>query len=303
MVDILSSGILDATYFESEVTRCMHNSFGGLRNYVNNKGLITGKTISFPLLDDDGMAEEANEGSPTNPTQLYGDTAEATIKHYEASTMVLQSTLAAATSAAGIRATAAQKVVKDMEKRATDLILGQMANYDDANMELGDASTDFTVDSFADLDYLARKYGWSDNGRMLLLPPQAENTLKKDQKFYEIWSLKNGGKTMVDGIPTAEDGRLVFYSYGKWNVGFMGQKSSGNLAGLPVTDGDGAATGYAWLINRIGFGQNQGFNGRVFEDETKQGNPLVFKTNGSMGTTVIDSQGLIGIKLDGTEPV
>ena len=82
----------------------------------------------------------------------------------------------------------------------------------------------------------------------------------------------------------------------------MGQKSSGNVAGLPVTDGEGAATGYAWLAPRIGYGSNEGFCGSIFEDKTKQGNPIVFKTNGSMGTTIIDTQGLIGIKLDGTEP-
>lgn len=301
-MDVLSSGILDVTYFEAEVTRLLHNNVGGLRNYVNNRGIVTGNTISFPLIDTDGIAVEANEGSPTNPSQLYADTATANIKPYEASTMVLQSTLASATSAGGIRAAAAAKVVSDMENKATDLILAQMANYDDAAMELGDAATDFTVDSFADLDYLARKNNWGDMGRFVLLPPQAENTLKKDQKFYEIWSLRNGGKGMVDGIPTAEDNRIVFYPYGKWMVGFMGQKSSGNVAGLPVNDGDGAATGYAWLASRVGYGSNQGTYGSIFEDKTKQGNPLVFKTNGSMGTTIIDAQGVIGIKLDGTEP-
>jgi len=300
-MDVLSSGILNTQFFEQEVTRLLHNNTGGLRNYVNNKGIIVGNTIRFPLIDTDGMASLVNSGSPTNPSQLFADTATATIYAYESAAMVDQFTLNSSNSAAGIRAAAAEKVVSDMERKATDVILSVMAGYDDTNMELGDASTDFSVDSFADLDYLARKNNWGDAGRFILLPPQAENTLKKDTKFYEIWSLRNGGKAMVDGIPTSENNSLVFYPYGKWNVGFMGQKGTGNVSGLPATD-TGAATGYAWLAPRVGYGSNQAVQGSIFEDKTKQGNPLVFKTNGSMGSTIIDLQGVIGIKLDGTEP-
>lgn len=302
-MDIISSGILNTTYFEQEVLRLLKNNTNDLDRYVNNKGIVTGDRIRFPVIDTDGMATEANIGAPTNPSQLFADTATAIIRPYESAVMVSQFDLASSNSAAGIRAAAAEKVVSDMKKKKTDLILDVMSNYDDATMELGSASEAFTVDSFADLDYLARKNGWKDAGRFVLLPPQAENTLKKDNKFYEIWSLRNGGKAMVDGIPTSEDGGIVFYPYGKWNVGFMGQKGTGNVSGLPVTDGDGAATGYAWLMSRVGFGGNQAMVGSIFEDATKQGNPLVFKTNGSMGSAIIDLQGLIGIKLDGTEPV
>ena len=302
-MDVISSGILNVTFFEAELTRLLHNSVGGLRNYTNNKGIVVGNQIRFPLIDTDGMAQETNDGAPTNPSQLFADTATATIKPYEAATMVSQFDLASTNSAAGVRSAAAEKVVSDMEARATDLILAEMDNYDTATMELGDHLTDFTVDSFADLDYLARKNNWGDAGRFILLPPQAENTLKKDEKFYQIWSLRNGGKEMVDGIPTSDDGSIVFYPYGKWNVGFMGQKSAGNVAGLPVDDGDGAATGYAWLGARVGYGSNQAMQGSIFVDKAKQGNPLVFKNNGSMGSALIDLQGVIGVKLDATEPV
>ena len=209
--------------------------------------------------------------------------------------------MASTNSAAGLRAAAAEKVMNKIENRFTDVILTALAQYDDTNMELGTSSDTFDVDMMTDLDTMARVNNWPDGNRFLLLPPQAENALKKDQKFYEVWSLYQGRALDNPGAPTPETNSLIWYPWRGWNIAFMGQKGTDNAVGLPAT-ASSAATGYAWVRDRVGFGMNQNIEGDVFIDKTKQGNPIVFKANGSCGATIIDKKGVIGIKMSGTLP-
>ena len=125
--------------------------------------------------------------------------------------------------------------------------------------------------------------------------------MKKDAKFYEIWSLYQGRALANPGAPVADTNSLMWYPWRGWNIAFMGQKGGDNVVGLPATD-NSAATGYAWVRDRVGFGMNQNIEGDVFIDKTKQGNPIVFKANGSCGAVIIDKKGVIGIKMSGTLP-
>lgn len=300
-VDV-NTGILNIKFFVEELTRLYHNKVGGLRAVTNNKGVVVGKTIRWPLVDTDGIASPTNFGSPTIPDSLVADTVEADIVPYEGAVSLDPFILASTNSAAGLRAAAAEKVMNKIENRFTDVILTALAQYDDTNMELGSSSDSFDVDFMTDLDTMARVNNWPDGNRFLLLPPQAENSLKKDQKFYEVWSLYQGRALANPGAPTPETNSLIWYPWRGWNIAFMGQKGADNTTGLPATNGSNEAVGYAWVRDRVGFGMNQNIEGDVFIDKTKQGNPIVFKANGSCGATIIDKKGVIGIIMSGTLP-
>lgn len=297
----VNTGILNVKFFVEEVTRLFHNKVGGLRAVTNNKGVVVGKTIRWPLVDTDGIASATNFGSPTIPDSLVADTVEAEIVPYEGATSLDPFVLASTNSAAGLRAAAAEKVMNKIENRFTDVILTALSQYDDTNMEIGTSADSFDVDFMTDLDTMARVNNWPDGNRFLLLPPQAENALKKDSKFYEIWSLYQGRALANPGAPVSDNNSLMWYPWRGWNIAFMGQKGNENVVGLPATD-SGAATGYAWIRDRVGFGMNQNIEGDVFTDKTKQGNPIIFKANGSCGATIIDKKGVIGIKMSGTLP-
>ena len=254
--------------------------------------------ILRPLVDIDGEAQPINDGADTVPTDLYADTAVANIVLYEAATKLNRTVINATNSAAPLRAQAAAKVVHQMENRFTRSILDALMQYDDTNMEVGDNSTPFTVDSLHEVGLLAGKNNWGENDRYLLLPREAEFTLKQDQKFYEIWSIFNGGNA-VNGFtkPNDMDDSIRWIPYNGFMVAFMNTKDANNAVGLPVA-GDGALMGFAFKGSRVGFGMNQALETRIFEDKTKQGNPIIFKTNGSCGASIIDTRGVIGIKMD-----
>ena len=297
-MDPVTTGLLNITHFVAEVQRLLLNSTHGLRNVVNNKGIVVGNEIRFPLVDIDGEAQPINDGADTVPTDLYADTAVANIVLYEAATKLNRTVINATNSAAPLRAQAAAKVVHQMENRFTRSILDALMQYDDTNMEVGDNSTPFTVDSLHEVGLLAGKNHWGENDRYLLLPREAEFTLKQDQKFYEIWSIFNGGNA-VNGFakPNDMDDSIRWIPYNGFMVAFMNTKDANNAVGLP-TAADGSLMGFAFKGSRVGFGMNQALETRIFEDKTKQGNPIIFKTNGSCGASIIDTRGVIGIKMD-----
>lgn len=297
-MDPVTTGLLNITHFVAEVQRLLLNSTHGLRNVVNNKGIVVGNEIRFPLVDIDGEAQPINDGADTVPTDLYADTAVASITLFEAATKLNRTVINATNSAAPLRAQAAAKVVHFMENRFTRSILDALMQYDDTNMEVGDNSTPFTVDTLHEVGLLAGKNNWGENDRYLLLPREAEYTLKQDQKFYEIWSIYNGGNA-VNGFtkPNDMDDSIRWIPYNGFMVAFMNTKDANNAVGLPVA-ADGALMGFAFKGSRVGFGMNQEMETRIFEDKTKQGNPIIFKTNGSCGASIIDTRGVIGIKMD-----
>ena len=297
-MDPVTTGLLNITHFVAEVQRLLLNSTHGLRNVVNNKGIVVGNEIRFPLVDIDGEAQPINDGADTVPTDLYADTAVANITLFEAATKLNRTVINATNSAAPLRAQAAAKVVHFMENRFTRSILDALMQYDDTNMEVGDNQTPFTVDTMHEVGLLAGKNNWGENDRYLLLPREAEFTLKQDQKFYEIWSIYNGGNA-VNGFtkPNDMDDSIRWIPYNGFMVAFMNTKDANNAVGLPVA-ADGALMGFAFKGSRVGFGMNQAMETRIFEDKTKQGNPIIFKTNGSCGASIIDTRGVIGIKMD-----
>lgn len=299
-MDPVSSGLLNQKFYEAEVLRVLHNTVGGLRSAVNNKGVIVGNQIQFPMVDGDGIAKPVNAGSPTVPDQLLVSTATATIMPYEAATALYQENLAATSTAASLRAEAAASVVAKMENRFTDTVLQALQQYDDTNMEIGSNADVFDIDALLELDYKARVNNWGDNDKFLLLPPEAEYAMKSDQKFDQIWSNYNGREVLGQMLSTQDNAPMIrWYQYGGYNIGFMGVKGGANTVGLPVA-ADGSHMGFAWKRGRVGFGMNQAMTSRVFEDTSKEGNPIVFKTNGSCGAQIIDLKGVIGIKLKPT---
>lgn len=299
-MDIISTGILDVKYFDPEVQRVLLNSTHGLRMATNNKGTIVGNEIRFPLTDVDGIAAEVNSGAPIVPDQLVAETSTAIIKTYEASTSLNPENLNATNSAASLRASAAYSVVHKMENRFSFTILEALAQYDDVDMEVGDNTTAFDVDMISEIDLLADNHGWGQGDKFMLLPPEAMYTLKQDAKFMEIFSIVHGSG-VIDAYkkPSDMDDGIKWVPYRGYNIGVMQKKSGNNAVGLPIAD-DGAILGFAWKRSRVGFGMNENLSSRIFQDETKQGNPIIFKSNGSCGSTIIDSEGVIGIKLDPT---
>lgn len=298
--DEISNGILDVRYFVPEVERLLMNATHGLRMTTNNKGIITGNSIRFPIADIDGIAAEVSKGSPIVPDDIIATTVVADIKSFEQSAKLFPQDLAATNSAASLRALAAAKVVHGMENRFAQCILDALSNYDDTNMEVGSSSDAFDVEMIDQVNLLADNHGWGEGNKFLLLPPEAKYTLMQDQKFYEVWSLVNG-KDMVDkAIKYGDDDEQIRWTpYRGFLVGFMQKKSGRNVVGLPIAN-DTSLMGFAWKRSRLGFGMNQGLETRIFEDKTKEGNPIVFKVNGSCGAAIIDPEGVIGIKMDPT---
>lgn len=299
-MDILSSGLLNQKFYEAELVRALNNTTGGLRMAVNNKGVIVGNQIQFPMVDGDGIAKPINSGSPTVPEQLLVATATATIVSYEAAVALYKENLAATSTAAGLRAEAAASVVRKLENRFTDTVLTAMAQYDDTNMEIGSSTDVFNIDALQELEYKARVANWGDNEKFLLLPPEAEYAMKSDSKFDTLWSNYNGRDVLGQMLSTQDNQPMIrWYSYMGWNIGFMGTKGGSNVVGLPVA-ADGSHMGFAWKKSRVGFGMNQAVEANVFEDKTKEGNPVIFKANGSCGAQIIDTKGVIGIKVKAT---
>lgn len=299
-MDPITSGLLDVRFFDPEVQRLLLNSTHGLRQATNNKGIIVGNSIRFPIADIDGIAKEVSKGSPIVPDDIIASTVVADIVAYEGSAKLFPQDLNATNSAASLRSLAAQKVVHAMENRFTQTILNALMQYDDVDMEIGSATTAFEVETIDRINLLANNKGWGNGNKFLLLPPEAEYTLMQDPKFYEIWSLVNGQKMVDRGMKNDDlDEQIVWTPYRGFLVGFMQKKDDDNVVGLPIAD-DGALMGFAWKKSRLGFGMNQGLETRIFEDKTKEGNPIVFKTNGSCGSAIIDKRGVIGIKIDPT---
>lgn len=297
-MDPITTGLLNITHFVAEVQRLLLNSTHGLRNVVNNKGIVVGNEIRFPLGDIDGEAQPVNDGADIVPSDLYADAAVANIVLYEAATKLTRTVINATNSAAPLRALAAAKVFHQMENRFTRTILDALMQYDDVNMEVGSATTPFTVESLHLVGLKAGKNNWGENNRYLLLPREAEYTLKQDQKFYEIWSIYNGGKAFEQfAKPNDMDDNIRWIPYNGFMIAFMNTKDAKNAVGLPVA-ADGALMGFAFKGDRVGFGMNQAMETRIFEATLKQGNPIIFKTNGSCGSSIIDQSGVIGIKID-----
>lgn len=294
----ISSNILDIRFYDAEVQRVLLSATHGLRNTVNNKGIIVGSSVRFPITDIDGISNRVSKGSPINPDDLMADVKNIDIESFEASCKVFPQDLAATNSEAGIRANAALKVVHAMENRFTQCILDAFKQYDDTEMEIGSSSTKFTTASMDELNLLADNHGWGAENKFVLLPAEAKYSLMQDDKFYEIWSLKNG-RSFGDSVKSSDNNMNIEWTpYRGFNVGFM-PKAGRNVVGLP-TASDTSLMGYAWKSSRVGFAMNQNMTSKVFEDATKEGNPIVFKTNGSCGAGIIDKEGVIGIKIDPT---
>lgn len=296
-----STGLLDVKYFDPEVQRLMLNATHGLRMATNNKGVIVGNQIRFPLGDTDGMAKRTSKGSPIDPDDLLVRSVNADIHAYEASARLFPEDLNSTNSESSLRAMAAEKVYNSMENRFTVDVLNALEQYDDTEMEIGSADTPFTVKTIDEINLLAGNNNWGMADRYMLLPYEAQYTLMQDEKFYEIWSLTNG-KALVDNVGKSgdADNMLRWTPYRGFMIAFMAKQKDGkNLVGLPTAD-DGSILGFAWKRSRVGFGMNDTLQSRIFQDPTKEGNPIVFKTNGSSGAAIIDKSGVIGIKIDAT---
>ena len=293
--------LLPVTLFKPEVLRALKNNVGGLRNVVNNTGIIVGNEIRFPYGSTDGIAKEINPGSPVVPDPLIATRATAAITPYEASTQVFQQDLNASNSAAEIRAMAAEKVAGSAENRFAKTILDALAQYDTTEMELGDYQTPFDVDAMIELDVQATRHHWGSAGRYLLLPPQAKQALMKDEKFFKIWSIYQGERVTGNATKTSDnDNAINWVPYMGWNVAFMGvEGDNGALVGLP-TAADTSVMGYAWLKNGVGFGMNSGVEVSVDRMPQLEGTPLLFKANSSCGAVIIDTNRVFGIKISPT---
>lgn len=289
--------LLNVPFFVPEVTRLLKNNVGGLRNVVNNKGMVVGNEIKFPTASTDGIAKEVNPGSPVIAEGLVATRVSAKIVPYEASCTVYQQDLNASNSAAEIRALAAEKVVSNAENRYSKTILDALEEYDSVHMELGDGNTDFTVESMVNLNTIATRHHWGQNDRFLVLPPQAQDKLMKDQKFLEIWSAYNG-KAIFErfGKNTDEDTNINWVPYMGFNIAFMGQAGDNSVVGLP-TAADGSAMGFAFIGKRVGFGMNSDMEVSIDRLPALEGTPLLFKANSSCGATIIDREGVVGIKI------
>lgn len=295
----VSTNLLDVKYFEPEVLRLFRTAAHGLRETVNNKGIITGSSIRFPLVDIDGVASEVSKGSDIAPDDLMAEVTNISIQAYEASTKLFPQDLDATNSAASLRASAAAKVVNFIENRFSQTILEALSNYDDTEMLIGSNQTPFEIETIDRINLKADNHGWGNAGKYLLLPPEARYTLMQDKQFTEIWSLTNG-RRMIDNPlkPEDESSRIEWTPYRGFMIGFL-PKVGKNMVGLPIAS-DGALMGYAWKSSRVGFGMNSAMEMRIKEDITKEGNPIIFKVNGSCGAGIIDKEGVIGIKIDPT---
>lgn len=299
-MESITNGLLDVRFFDPEVQRLLLNSTHGLRMATNNKGIITGNSIRFPIADIDGIAPTVSKGSPIAPDDIIAQTVVANIESYEQSAKLFPQDLNATNSAASLRALAAAKVVHGMENRFTKVILDSLQNYDTTEMEVGAADEAFDVEMIDRVNLLADNHNWGQNDRFMLLPPEARYTLMQDEKFVEVWSLVNG-KNLVDQAMKGEDynDQIRWTPYRGFMIGFMAKQGTRNVVGLPVA-ADTSLMGFAWKRSRLGFGMNSGIETRIFEDKTKEGNPIVFKVNGSCGAAIIDPEGVIGIKIDPT---
>lgn len=299
-MDPITSGLLDVRYFDPEVQRLLLNSTHGLRMATNNKGIIVGNSIRFPLADIDGIAPTVSKGSPIAPDDIIAQTIVANIESYEQSAKLFPQDLNATNSAASLRALAAAKVVHGMENRFTKIILDALQNYDTTEMEVGSSSDAFDVEMIDRVNLVADNHHWGEGDKFMLLPPEAKYTLMQDNKFYEIWSLVNG-KDLIDRAMKGSDNdeQIRWTPYRGFMIGFMGKQGANSVVGLP-TAADTSLMGFAWKRSRLGFAMNQGLETRIFEDKTKEGNPIIFKVNGSCGSAIIDPNGVIGIKMDPT---
>lgn len=298
-MDNFSSNLLDIRYFNADVMAYLRAATHGLERVVNNKGIITGSDARFPLADIDSMAGEISKGSPIVPEDVLVDSKVVTIKNYELSVKLFPSDLNATNSAGDIRSMAAQKVVNGIRNRYTQLVLDALSNYDDTDHEVGSASTDFTVDSFAEINLKTDNLGWGNQGKYILLPAEARYTLEQDEKFVTATMLTNGGAfaqgdASIKGTDSEID--LKWIDYRGWKIAFMPKKSKWAV-GLPIDADDGALMGYAFKGSRIGFVANRGIETRVFEDKTKEDNPLIFKVNGAAGAGILDIDGVVGVKI------
>ena len=272
--------------------------------YISNHDQPNPKPVGLALEDwknltlDGGNADFIFHGRML-PISLVRS-VNADIHAYEASAKLFPEDLNSTNSESSIRAMAAEKVYNSMENRFTVDVLEALAQYDDTEMEIGSANTPFTVKTIDELNLLAGNNNWGMADRYLLLPFEAQYTLMQDEKFYEIWSLTNG-KALVDNVGKSgdADNMLRWTPYRGFMIGFMAKKQANNKVGLPIAE-DGSILGFAWKRSRVGFGMNDTLQSRIFQDLTKEGNPLVFKTNGSSGAAIIDKTGVIGIKIDAT---
>lgn len=299
-MDPITTGLLDVKYFDPEVQRLLNNATHGLRMATNNKGIIVGNSIRFPLADVDSVATEVSKGSVIVPDDIMAETVNADIVPYEKSAKLFPQDLNATNSAASLRSLAAYKVVHAMENKFTETILDALSQYDDVTMEVGSATTPFEVETLDRVNLIADNHGWGGAERYMLLPPEAKYTLMQDPKFYEVWSLVNG-KTMIDrSVKSSDlDDQIQWTPYRGFLIGFMQKKAGRNVVGLPIAT-DTSLMGYAWKKNRIGFGMNQTLQTRIDIMPQFEGNPIVFKSNGSCGAAIIDHEGVIGIKIEPT---
>lgn len=300
-MESITKEILNVQFFEPEVQRLLLNNTHGLRMATNDRGIIVGNSIRFPITDIDGVAKETSKGSPIVPDNLYAETKNVIIKSYEASTQLFPEDLNATNSAPYLRSLAAEKIVHQMENKFTDTIINALTQYDDTEMEVGSADAPFTLETLDQIDLIAGNHGWGDNDKHIILPMEARYTLMQDSAFVEVWNRKSA-QYMVDGAGTKGNdmnNAINWVYYRGFNIAFIQKKHGRNVVGLPIAE-DGSLMGFAWKKSRVGFGSNQAIETRVFEDSTRESNPIIFKSNGSCGAGIIDKEGVIGIKIDPT---
>ena len=294
-----SDEILNIQYFKDQVLAYLMTATHGLERVVNDSGIITGDSVRFPQADIDTIAKKVSPGSPIVPEDMIVDKRVVNIEDYEISTKLFPRNLVATNSAGAIRQMAALKVVHGIRNRFTQSVLDALANYDDTEHEIGSSSTDFTVESFGELNLMCDNLAWGNTGKYVLLPAEARYTLEQDEKFIDATLLTNGGAIARDDrLIKSEDQDLDinWIPYRGWMVGFL-PKQGKNIVGLPM---DGAGTsimGYAFKGNRIGFARNTGVTVNTWQDFNKEGNPYIFKASGACGAGILDEDGVIGIKI------
>lgn len=293
-----STEILDIEAFMAEVQAKMMAATHGLESAVNNNGIIEGREARFPSSDIDGIANPINKGSSINPKDILVDYSKVRIEDYEESAKLFPSDLASTNSAAQMRMTAAQQVTHAIKNRFSQVVLNALGNYDTVEHEFGSSTDAFTVDSLEELSLMADNLYWGNERKKLLLPNEAKFTLRQDKKFMDAMLLSNGGQFAKEGklVKSSDnDVNLNWISYLDWDIAFMPKKMQQKV-GLPIA-ADGAIMGYAWKQDRVGFAAHDAMKSRVFEDPDKEGNPIVFKVNGSAGAGILDIDGVIGIKI------
>lgn len=294
-----SDGILNIDYFHAQVMAYLKAATHGLEKVVNNTGIIEGNRARFPLADTDTIAKEVAFGSPIVPEDSLTETRFVEIKPYEISTKLFPFYLNSTNSSGQMRQIAAAKVVHGIRNRNTQTVLNALANYDDTTHEIGSKDEDFTVDSFGALNLMADNYAWGNTGKYILLPAEARYTLEQDEKFIDATNLLNGGMVAKnDALIKSDDQDLdiSWIPYRGWNIGFMPKKGK-SIVGLPMDSDNEAIMGYAFKGSRIGFASNESLSVRVKENDMMEGNPLIFKANGSCGAGILDDDGVIGIKI------